>query len=330
MGARVTAATFDYRGAREAVFGSSIPGALKLLLLALIEWMPQCEPSVMTLAAQCGVERKTVLRALVRLERMAVLRVERASGRRSRYVLRPAEDWKPGPSPVPTEGTGTPEPPVPISRTGTSAPPVPTATGTGTNGGTVPVPTEPQTGPILVPEAGRSRSESGSEAAHARALEAAGFPRRSPAPAPISRATTVPSEHPTESYLGACVMAGVSPQQARATWNHYWTAGLPPGGVEKLEPWLVKQAKEKQNAAPAQRAGPGRSEPAPDPVEFDPRYIDSHHRDFCGRHGLNPERLAREWRKLAKASGKTFTRAEADRAFAEFIRQRVREKGQGP
>jgi hypothetical protein len=53
-------------------------------------------------------------------------------------------------------------------------------------------------------------------------------------------------------------MAGVSREQARSTWEHYWGAGLPSGGVERLNPWLVKRAKERSTtlarASPTARA----------------------------------------------------------------------------
>lgn len=230
-------AAFDYRGARDAVFGSGLPGALKLLLLALVEYMPHCSPSVAALARDCGVERKTVLRALQRLERASVLAVERRSGARSVYALRPPSDWRFQPEPVPSEGTGPEAVPVPTSGTGTNGGPVPERDGTGPNGGMGPVPNRPRTGPILVPKAGRSRSESGR--AEARA------PDLVPFEAP-TRTLSMPSTEPTESYLGSCVMGGVSPKQARSTWSHYVGQGLPQGGVERLEWWLVQRAKEKQ------------------------------------------------------------------------------------
>jgi hypothetical protein len=73
----------------------------------------------------------------------------------------------------------------------------------------------------------------------------------------VSRAVTMPSEAPPKAYLDAALMAGVSREQAAATWEHYWTKGLPPDGVEKLHPWLVKQAKERANQlAKLARASP--------------------------------------------------------------------------
>lgn len=220
-------AAFDYRAARESIFGSSLPGPLRLLALALVEFMPNARPSVPTLAGQCGVERKTVLRALARLERMGVLAIERSPGQRSRYVLQPVPSWR----------TGTPEGPVPLVGTGTESSPVPTEPGTGTKSGMGPVPTEARTSPIAGgPEAEEADQKAGGKRARG-AFDA------------VTRTLTLPGPDPTESYLASCVMAGVRPEQARSTWGHYFGQGLPPGGVERLEAWLVQRAAEKQTSS---------------------------------------------------------------------------------
>lgn len=89
-----------------------------------------------------------------------------------------------------------------------------------------------------------------------RALTGAGFVVTGAA-----RALTMPGPDPSSSYLASCVMAGVAPIQAQSTWAHYWTQGLPPQGVEKLEPWLVQQAVDFQNRAakvPTARGNPAR------------------------------------------------------------------------
>lgn len=218
-------AAFDYRGAREAVFDSDLPGPLRLVVLAVIESMPNAEPSVALLAKRCGVERKTVLRAIARLELTAVLAVDRSNGRRSRYVLRDPSEWRSFPP------RSTPQA-VPHIGTGDDSVPVPESHGTGPNDGTGPVPTAPQTGPILVPKAVE------------KAVHVSGSPER----AREGWALTMPSEEPTKSYLDAALMAGVGPEQARSTWSHYFGAGLPSGGVERLEPWLVQRAVERKKA----------------------------------------------------------------------------------
>lgn len=81
---------------------------------------------------------------------------------------------------------------------------------------------------------------------------------RAPASAPlVARTVSLPSERPTQEYLDAAAMAGVSPEQATSTWEHYFGAGLPDRGVEKLTPWMVKRAKERATStARLPRAGP--------------------------------------------------------------------------
>mgnify|MGYP001593041019 CR=1 FL=1 len=236
---------FDFRAARDAFFSHALPHPLKLVGLALVEFMPVCRPSVQTLADRCGVERKTILRALGRLERLGVITIERATGLRSRYHLQPVPSWRTGPSesPVPPVSTGTPEPPVPQKD------------GTGTNHGTGPVPQRDGTGTSEGPKAVLEADQESRRADPERAR-----PRVTGALEAVARTVTMPGPDPTPSYLAACTMAGVKPAQAQSTWCHYFGAGLPQGGVERLEAWLVQRACEKQTqrlTAPA-RASPAR------------------------------------------------------------------------
>jgi hypothetical protein len=57
-----------------------------------------------------------------------------------------------------------------------------------------------------------------------------------PAPVRPVRTVTMPSDDPPSDYLDGAVMAGVSREQATATWTHYVGAGLPDRGVERLHP----------------------------------------------------------------------------------------------
>jgi hypothetical protein len=143
--------TFDFIAARGSIFEAPIPGPLKLVALVLVEHMPNCHPSVSKIASMCGVERKTAIRALARLERLGVISVERRNGALNAYAFRPVPLWRTGPSDVP----------------------VPDGAGTGTNGGTGPVPTEPATGPSEVPKADLSTKEAGEQRGRARGLELA-------------------------------------------------------------------------------------------------------------------------------------------------------------
>lgn len=303
-----TEVPYDYRGARDALFKSPIPGPLKLLALALVEFMPECRPSVQTLASRCGVERKTILRALARLERMAVITIERAPGLRSRYAFRPVPTWRTGPA----------ESPVPSVRTGPAMAPVPPTDGTGTNGAPGPVPTRPPTspkkGPKAVseadPESRRADPERARPRAVAGALDA------------VARTVTMPGPEPTESYLASCTMAGVKPAQARSTWSHYFGQGLPPGGVERLEAWLVQRATEKQTKGTTL---PARASPRPgDDLDttgaataFQPS---SEHQDYTKDwlSGETLQSLARKCRAVPRFA--SLSTAEQDREFLARLR----------
>jgi DNA-binding transcriptional ArsR family regulator len=317
----MTAPAFDYIAARKAVLASALPLPLRMVALVLVEHMPDCHPSVDRLAQQCGVERKTVMRALSKLEARGVITVQRATGRRSRYALQPVDAWR-SPSaaaPSPT-GTRDAEAPVPVSGTGTAGPPVTTARGTGTNEGAGPVPTKPQTSPTPVPKAVLSGSSKRSEAGLPP-------PRFSPTPA-ASRTHTMPGPEPSETYLADCVMAGVKPDQARSTWAHYFGAGLPLGGVERLEWWLVQRAKERQDQlarAPVKALGSGRpgdawkmgTRPGDDldttgaATAFRPN---SDHRDFARAHlrGKDVEALAFKCRQVPRFAALSGAKRDAE------------------
>ncbi len=64
----------------------------------------------------------------------------------------------------------------------------------------------------------------------------------------IARAYSLPCETPPKAYLDVALMGGVGPDQAKSTWAHYWGAGLPQVGVERLHDWLTHRAKERQQS----------------------------------------------------------------------------------
>jgi hypothetical protein len=103
-------------------------------------------------------------------------------------------------------------------------------------------------------------------------------PRSAPAPAPapaqmrekrarkppagsiigggVARTYSLPSQEAPDDYLQEALMAGVPRVQAESTWTHYFGAGLPERGVERLNQWLVKRSKERQAATTkAERGG---------------------------------------------------------------------------
>jgi hypothetical protein len=59
-----------------------------------------------------------------------------------------------------------------------------------------------------------------------------------------TRTLALPCEDPPEDYLEQARMEFTPIEQAKATWRHYWAEGLPPNGVVRLYPWLLKQARE--------------------------------------------------------------------------------------
>jgi hypothetical protein len=93
--------SYDYRGARDRIFGivrdseGRVTGFVKspatmserVLLLALIEFAPNIEPSTSSLAAMCGTDERSVRRLLRSCEAKGLLSVEHRTGLRSRYTL---------------------------------------------------------------------------------------------------------------------------------------------------------------------------------------------------------------------------------------------------
>lgn len=314
---------YDYRGARDAVFASSLPGALKLLALSLIEFMPVCRPSVVTLAGHCGVERKTVLRALARLEKMGVLVVERSPGQRSRYVLQPSHAWRTGPnlSPVPDTGTGD------------DSVPVPTEHGTGTNGGTGPVPTEARTSPIAEgPEAVEADLESGLK----RSAREGGT-SKGPVPfaaydAPFA-AQTLPArflQYPpgwswSEETEAAAVMAGVTPmdlQEHVAYWTtHAWVVAVTDldGELRRKLPDIRQRRQTSQaKARAASKGGPFRAVvTAPEPKTKHVRFAEAYQIE------LAPLLLELEELKIVETLGTDHWHEYLEKALALEAKRKV-------
>lgn len=84
----------------------------------------------------------------------------------------------------------------------------------------------------------------------------------------VARTYTMPSQEPPAAYLEEATMRGVHAAQAKSTWKHYYGAGLPERGVERLHDWLLQQAAEK--ATRSARAGPRRSGSAQQDHGVDP------------------------------------------------------------
>lgn len=117
---------YDYRAARDLVFGirregdkvigyTRTPASIKerALLLALVEFAPNIEPSTASLATMLGTSEREVRRLLRSAEAKGLLRVELRTGHRSRYVL----TCDPGHSVPPQEGQNDAEPRTPCPPT---------------------------------------------------------------------------------------------------------------------------------------------------------------------------------------------------------------------
>ena len=77
----------------------------------------------------------------------------------------------------------------------------------------------------------------------------------------VAKTYTMPVQEPPKAYLDVALMGGVGAEQAKSTWTHYWGAGLPPGGVERLHDWLTQRAVERGRQlarlpTPSARHGP--------------------------------------------------------------------------
>jgi hypothetical protein len=77
----------DFRGARDAIWSSSLPALHRLIALRMIEHLPNVTPSVDSLARHTGLSRATVIRCIKDLETWGCVRVARRTGCRSSYEL---------------------------------------------------------------------------------------------------------------------------------------------------------------------------------------------------------------------------------------------------
>lgn len=261
---------YDYRAARESIFASDLPGSLKLVALALVEHMPNCRPSVTTLAAKCGVERKTALRSLARLERLNVIAIERQSGARSAYTLQP----------------------VPLWRTGTNAVPVPEKDWTSTNEATGPVPQWDGTGTSVGPKAGSQAVESGR--ADARATFDA-------------TANTQGAEwfqfpegfkwH--EATQAAAAMQGVTAAQLQEHvdyWTlHKWSRPCTnlDGELRRCIPDIRKRAEKTRYLDSTDRASPRGAAPVGNSYAWTPT---QEHREYASEHGRDVATVVPQYR----------------------------------
>jgi hypothetical protein len=189
--------------------------------------------------------------------------------------------------------------------------------------------------PLEHAEAGDLKSaEADCSSLHEPPLLPAEAPRASrlPTPDPIpdsrpraapsaSRVLTMPGPEPDQEYLDLAVMGAVSKAQALSTWKHYWGAGLPPGGVEKLRPWLVQRAVERSVST---ARAPGKPPPGAPPERLNWR-ADVRARAYAEDRGGDFEALLTKF-NLTVGIDDCKTTTEADRKLMRFLRQELGSK----
>jgi hypothetical protein len=287
--------TFDFIAARESIFEAPIPGPLKLVALVLVEHMPNCHPSVTKIASMCGVERKTAIRALARLERMGVISIERRNGALNAYAFRPVPLWRTGPPDVP----------------------VPETDGTGTNEGTGPVPMTTGTGPFEVPKAEVSTKEAGERRERARGLE-------------LAAANTIGPEwsqypagwHWSDATEAEASMQGVTPAQLQ---EHvaYWTLhkfSRPctdlDGELRRRIPEIRKRAEKERFRESQDRANPSQAAPSGNTYRWRPNQS---HGDLCKTHGRDLDFAVTQYRAAGTPERLSSTLA-ADEDFTRRLK----------
>jgi hypothetical protein len=300
----------DFKGARADVFSSSLPGALKLMLLALIENMPECYPGIALLANRCSVERKTVMRAITRLERMGVLAVERAPGRSNRYVIQPVPSW----------------------RTGTKEGRVPSDDGTGTNQVLGLVPTLLQTSPTA-PGHKAEEADPESSLKPTRARDVTSTRRMGPVPFEAPVLSTEYSQFPkgwrwSEATEGAAATQGVTAAELQE-YVDYWTTHKWPIPVTDLDGELrrsvsnIRKRSERERFKASQRslsALPGAATSELDTTGAATAFRPTEeHRQFVAKHlpTTDLEALARQYRAIENRgpSGKLLSTVDQARDF---------------
>lgn len=106
---------------------------------------------------------------------------------------------------------------------------------------------------------------------------------------------TMPCEKPPKEFLDEALMDGVSREQAASTWSHYYGAGLPEFGVERLYHWLSQRAKERAiklasvRPSASSRGGPAHEDPGTrGHLRLEPQ---SEHRRLAEQHGIDLQDL---------------------------------------
>jgi len=187
---------FDYRGARKAIFASALRPNPRLVLLALLEYMPTAYPGKAKLRDETGLSVASIKRSLLDLERMGVLVVDRSkasTGHDSNTIVM-ADDWN---SKLPVRG-GLREPRIRRNPVSDRTPPEVCETPPGVH-------CEPTPGVCVNPKAGiqaGSKQEGKQRETPARGSNPSSGSRSSKSKSPKAIETLMPSDwQPTAEHI---------------------------------------------------------------------------------------------------------------------------------
>lgn len=129
----------------------------------------------------------------------------------------------------------------------------------------------------------------------ARARVASTMPTPSQ-PELVARTYSMPSQEAPQDYLDDALLAGVSKTQAESTWAHYFGAGLPERGVERLNAWMVQRAKERstQTAGAKARTDTWRGRQGVSTQTGPPLDASASQRAYAAKHGLDVDAVIAE------------------------------------
>jgi len=82
---------FDFREAKKAIYKSSLSTCARMVLLVLLDHLPDIRPGIERIAEHSGMSTRQAIREVQKLEAIGILVVARATGRSNQYSL--ADNW---------------------------------------------------------------------------------------------------------------------------------------------------------------------------------------------------------------------------------------------
>lgn len=216
-----------WRAVRDALWASELDTTALVVALRLVESLPHPEPSVVGIAVRCGIDERTVQRALGRLVDIGILTVTKRTGRRSAYAFSGAI----------TPGTEPPLPPAQSHPTpGTESPPTP-----GTES------------PKAVPDL-KLTIKAGEHAREARGTPHNGIFDAPSFPAPPSRSWTLPLDwRPKDHHMQRIAALKLDPEHTIRTFGNYDAWDRPHSNWDKCFAMWIERAKMFRDTAKAKR-----------------------------------------------------------------------------